>query len=153
MISRLFSIALLSALFWLPASSLLAGETEFAEPAPSMDTPRQILFSLNTKDDVKVNGILSNIVNVQKLYGIDNVEIVVVGWGAGVRPLLLQDSTVRARIESLMQYDVEFVACKNTLDFIDDRSEQDLIDGVDWVTAGLPEIVERRKRGWVDLWP
>lgn len=135
------------------APSAQGGDTELATPKPSVDAPRRIVVSLNTKDPEKINNVLYNVVNIQKFYGQDQVEVAVVGWGPGVRPLLKPDSTVRARIESLVQYGVSFIACKNTLDSIKDRSIDDLIVGVEWVQAGLPEIVERRLRGWVDIWP
>lgn len=129
----------------------MAGDTVLADPKPSMDAPRKIAVSLNIKEDAKVNSILYNIVNVQKFYGQDNVEIVVVGWGPGIRPLLKPDSTVRARIESLLHYDIQFVACKNTMDLSGEKVE-DLIDGVEWVQAGLPELTERQLMGWTVLW-
>ena len=145
------SMVLVALLFAAPGAR--AGETVLAEPHPSIDAPRRVVVSMSTKDTEKVNHLLYNVVNLQKFYGQDNVEIAVVGWGPGVRPLLKQDSTVRARIESLIQYGVHFYACGNTLDTIGDRSVKDLIDGVEWVQAGLPEIIERRLRGWVDIWP
>ena len=122
-----------------------------AEPQPSFDNPRQIVFSLNEKDEVRVNAVLNNIANVQRAYGIDNVKLAVVAYGPGIWSLL-QDSPVRARIESLMKYEVEFVACGNTLDGIH-KTDDDLIGGVSRVPAGLVEIVERRLSGWVDLKP
>lgn len=136
----------------LGASVAHAGETVLSDPIPSMDQPRKIVVSLNTRDDARVNSILYNVVNIQKFYGQDNVEIVVIGWGPGIRPLLKPDSTVRSRIESLVQYDIRFMACKNTMDLGGVPVDQ-LIDGVEWVQAGLPEIAERQLRGWAVIWP
>ncbi len=128
-----------------------AGAQTMSEPEPSMDNPRQIVMSMNFKDEARVNSMLYNVINIQKAYGQDNVEIVVVGWGPGVR-MLLQDSPVRARIESLMQYEIGFIACGNTLQAIGIDPEN-LIDKVDMVKAGLPEIVERERSGWSVIWP
>ena len=122
-----------------------------AEPEPSFDNPRQIVFSLSEKDEKRVNAVLNNVANVQKAYGIDNVKLAVVAYGPGIWSLL-QDSPVRARIESLLKYDVEFVACGNTLDSIH-KTDSDVIEGVTRVQAGLVEIVERRLSGWVDIKP
>lgn len=122
-----------------------------AEPEPSFDNPRQIVFSLSEKDEKRMNAVLNNVANVQKAYGIDNVQLAVVAYGPGIWSLL-QDSPVRARIESLQKYDIEFVACGNTLDSIH-KSEADLIGGVTRVQAGLVELVERRLSGWVDIKP
>jgi len=149
---RFFWFPVLIGLFLFTGRAAVTAEVQVSDPQPSMDEPRRIIVSLHDKDDAKVNNILYNIVNIQKFYGQDNVEVVVVGWGAGVRPLLKPDSTVRARIESLIQYGITFIACKNTMDTVG-RKIDDLIDGVEWVDAGLPEIIERRVGGWVDIWP
>jgi hypothetical protein len=122
-----------------------------AEPEPSFDNPRQIVMSLSEKDETRVNAVLNNVANVQKAYGVDNVKLAVVAYGPGIWSLL-QDSPVRARIESLMKYDVEFVACGNTLDSIH-KTDADLVNGVSRVQTGLVEIVERRLSGWVDIKP
>ena len=46
-----------------------------AEPEPSFDNPRQIVFSLSEKDEKRMNAVLNNVANVQKAYGIDNVKL------------------------------------------------------------------------------
>mgnify|MGYP006422417643 FL=1 len=139
--------------FVLTISGQIAlADTELSEPKPGMDNPRQIVLALNTSDETAVNNLLFNVVNIQKFYGQENVEIAVVGYGAGVRNFLKSDSKVADRIQSLILYDVQFVACGNTLDAIG-RKRDELIEGVDWVQAGLPEIVERQLRGWIYLKP
>jgi uncharacterized protein len=145
-ISMIFCLVLL-----LVAVNVRA-DTELSDPKPGMDNPRQIVLALNTNDEAAVNNLLFNVVNIQKFYGQENVEIAVVGYGAGVRNFLKDESKVADRIQSLNLYDVQFIACGNTLDAIGRKREQ-LIDGVDWVQAGLPEIVERQLRGWAYLKP
>ncbi|CCQ73845.1 DsrE family protein [Magnetospira sp. QH-2] len=134
------------------ASAMARMETELADPPPSMDEPRKVLLGLNTKDPGEVNNLLYNAVNVQKFYGMDNVEIVIVAWGAGVRALLTESSPVAERVSSLQQYGIEFLACGNTLDTIH-KTQEDLLEGVEVVQAGIPEVIERRLRGWVDIIP
>lgn len=142
--------ALLMGLLVLCATQASAWAT-MAEPAPGFDNPRQIVFSLSEKDETRMNAVLNNVANVQKAYGIDNVKLAIVAYGPGIWALL-QDSPVRARVESLLKYDVEFVACGNTLDSIH-KTDGDLIEGVSRVQTGLVEIVERRLSGWVDIKP
>ena len=89
--------------------------------------------------------------SIQKAYGADNVKLAVVAYGPGIWSIL-KDSPVRARVESMLMYEIEFVACGNTLDAIH-KTEADMIKGVTWTRAGLVEIVERRLSGWVDLKP
>lgn len=143
-------VALLLGLF-CAVGVVSAARATMAEPQPSFDHPRRIVMSLSEKDESRVNAVLNNVANVQKAYGVDNVKLAVVAYGPGIWALL-QDSPVRARIESLMKYDVEFVACGNTLDSIH-KTDADLIDGTSKVQTGLVEIVERRLSGWVDLKP
>lgn len=122
-----------------------------ADPAPSFDAPRRIVVSLSEKDEKRVGAVLNNVTNMQKFYGPDNVQLAVVAYGPGIWAIL-KDSPVRARIESLHFFDIEFVACGNTLDAVH-KTKADMIDGVQWTQAGLVEIVERRLSGWVDLKP
>jgi hypothetical protein len=128
-----------------PASATMA------EPQPSFDNPRKIVLSINEKDESRMNAILNNLANVQKVYGMDNVKLALVAYGPGIWSVL-KGSPVRARVESLMKYGVEFVACGNTLDSIH-KTNADLINGVGRAQSGLVEITERRLSGWVDLKP
>jgi len=122
-----------------------------ADPEPDFDNPRQVVVSLNEKDEKRVNAVLNNVMNIQKAYGADYVKLAVVAYGPGIWSIL-KDSPVRARVESMLMYEIEFVACGNTLDAIH-KTEADMIKGVTWTRAGLVEIVERRLSGWVDLKP
>lgn len=126
-------------------------QTVMADPEPDFDNPRKVLVSLNEKDEKRVNAVLNNVMNIQKAYGPDNVQLVLVAYGPGIWSVM-QDSPVKKRIESMMVYEIEFVACGNTLDSIH-KTREDTIEGVGWARAGLQEVIERRLRGWVDLRP
>jgi len=127
-------------------------DTVLADPKPSIDTPRRIALMLSTDDPKIVNQLLFNVINIQKFYGIDNVKLVVVAYGAGLRALMEKTSTVASRVRSQQQYGIRFIACGNTLDAMN-KNRDSLIKGVEWVQAGLPELVERQLRGWVILNP
>jgi uncharacterized protein len=145
-------------IFWtlLAAFLLIAAparaDTVLADPKPSFDNPRRIALMLSTDDPKTVNQLLFNVINIQKFYGIDNVKLVVVAFGAGLRALMNKTSPVASRIRSQQQYGIRFIACGNTLDAIKKKPDS-LIKGVEWVQAGLPELVERQLRGWVILNP
>ena len=145
-----FFLALLFAVFGFTALPA-AAQTVMANPEPDFDNPRQIVISLSEKDPKRVNAVLNNVMNIQKAYGTDNVKLAVVAYGPGIWAVL-KDSPVRARVESMLLYEVEFVACGNTLDAIK-KTKDNTIDGVGWARAGLVEVVERRLGGWVDLTP
>ncbi|RUM72763.1 MAG: hypothetical protein DSZ10_04490 [Sulfurovum sp.] len=123
-------------------------ETEFATPKPSIDHPRKIVFSIDSIDDRKVNHVLSTVNNVIKYYRPENTEVVVVVYSQGVKALRKNsDSETRKRIEALMTYDIEFVACENSLRTLGIKKKE-LIDDLSFGTAGIVEIIERQLRGY-----
>ena len=130
----------------------LYGDTEFADPKPSMDNPRQIIFQINSGELLEINRALSSANNVIKFYGANNIELVIIAYHNGIKTLLKKESKLAQRVRSLMTYDVEFIACGNTMKSkkIDPK---DLITDVEIVTAGIVEIVERHKQGWTNIVP
>ncbi len=128
-------------------SSLLA-ETEFAKPKPAIDNPRKLVFSLPSGDIKEMNRIISTINNVMKFYRPENTEVVVVAYGQGMNALLLKgDKEVRKRIEALMTYDVVFIACGNTMRTLK-IDKKELLEDVEFATAGIVEIIERKLQGY-----
>ena len=128
--------------------SIVSAETEFAKPKPAMDNPRQLVFSIPSYDIKEVNRIISTVNNVIKFYGVENTEVVIVAYGQGLKSLLKKgDTDIRKRIEALMTYDVEFIACGNTMKtlHIDKKA---LLDDISFATAGLVEIIERKLQGY-----
>ncbi|SDD78107.1 DsrE family protein [Rhodospira trueperi] len=128
-----------------------AGETELADPPPGFDNPRRIVLQLTTNDESAANSVLWNAINLQKFYGIDNVQLAIVAYGRGME-MLYKDSPLAERIASQLKYDIEYIGCGNTMETTG-HSPEDLVPGVDWVQAGLAEIVERQLKGWIALAP
>ena len=143
---------LMVALVIVALPNVASAQTIMAEPIPSLDNPRRIMLQLTSDDPKDMNNLLYNAVNLQKFYGIDNVKIAIVAYGAGMKALYKASSPVRQRIESLLKYDVQFVGCGNTMEATH-RSPSELISGVEHVTAGIAEIIERRLRGWQYISP
>src|SRR5690349_2351686 len=98
------------------AAPALAAETKLASPQPNPDTPRKILLQITSDNAREINDVLYNVVNIQKFYGQDNVKVAVVTYADGNKALYKDTSPVAARIRSLLQYDVEFLACGNTME-------------------------------------
>lgn len=122
------------------------GETKFAQPIPAMDNPRKIIFPISNGDDESINHVLSTANNVLKFYGPENVEMEIVAYYHGIRALLESEKDISIRVKALMQYDVKFVACGNTMETKKIKSSE-LIEGSEIVTAGIVEIIERVKSG------
>ncbi len=128
------------------------GDTEYAEPKPSIDNQRQIVFSIKSANDEEIHHVLSSANNVLKFYGPENVEMKIVAYFHGIRALLKKNKDIALRVRALMLLDVEFVACKNTMNTKHIR-EDELIEDTVIVTAGIVEMIERVKEGWVNIVP
>lgn len=129
--------------------SVVTAETEFATPKPAIDNPRKIVFSIDTVDDREVNHVISTINNVIKFYRPENTEVVVVVYSQGIK-VLKKDSDIdtRKRIEALMTYDIEFIACENSLRTLGIKKKE-LMDDLGFGTAGIVEIIERQLQGFI----
>lgn len=133
--------------------SFTVAETEFAEPKPAIDNPRQLVFALPSGEIKEINRILSTVNNVMKFYRPENTEIVIVAYGQGLKSLLKKgDADVRKRIEALMTYDVEFIACGNTMRTLH-IDKKDLLDDIGFATAGIVEVIERQLQGYTYAQP
>lgn len=141
-----------SIVFWLLSSlfigQTLIAETTFAKPKPAIDHQRKMIFAINSADIAIQNRVISTLNNVIKFYRVENTEVVVVAYGQGLKVLLKKgDKEVRKRIEALMAYDVTFIACGNTMRTLK-IDKKDLLDDIEFATAGVAEIIERKLRGF-----
>ena len=124
-------------------------ETEFATPKPAIDNPRKIVFSIDTIDEKIANHVISTVNNVIKFYRPENTEVVVVMYSQGVKLLRKKEQgEIKKRIEALMTYDIEFVACENSLRTLGIKKKE-LIDDISFGTAGIVEIIERQLQGYI----
>ncbi len=142
-------------ILWL-STALLHADTEFAKPVPSIEHPRQFVFPITSENEEQISHVLSSASNVIKFYGIDKCEVAIVCYSRGIKAVLKKsyffDKDVQKRVRSLMTYGVEFIACGNTMKTYHIKKEE-LIKGVDIVTAGIVELIERQKRGWTYIRP
>ncbi|OPX26572.1 MAG: hypothetical protein DRG11_03215 [Epsilonproteobacteria bacterium] len=134
------------------AVSLFA-KMEFSEPKPSFENPRKWLIKLNTDDIDKVNQTLSTINNVLKIYPDTTLNIVVVVYAKGMRAIKKDyDKKTLSRIQSVMEYGVEFVGCINTMDSMHWK-KKDFIKDISYVQAGIAQVIEKVAGGWYDITP
>lgn len=136
--------------------SFMSAETEFADPKPSLMNPRQFVFPITSGDEFEISHVLSSASNVMKFYGPEKCEVAIVCYSKGIKAVLkdakFKDPDIQKRLKSLMTYDVEFIACGNTMRTynIDQKA---LLDGVEVVTAGIVELIERQVAGWIYIRP
>ena len=133
-------------LLTLTLLGLLWGQQEYADPEPSILEPRQVLVEVNG-DAHHVASVISNLNN-----GPDKVTMKVVVYGPALKTLQKSDKEARPRWEALMMYNVEVIACENTMDTYK-LTPDDLIGDLSFVRAGLVEVIERKMMGWTHIKP
>ncbi len=108
-----------------------------------------------SSDDKQVQALaINNAVNLQKHYGIDNVDVVVVAYGPGLSVFSV-DSEESNRIKSLALQNIQFNACENTMAKITKKTGKEplLTEGVKKVPAGIVKIVELQEEGYQYIRP
>lgn len=127
------------------------GETTFSNPKPTFDNPRKVVFQIYDSNLDKVNHNLGTIYNILKEYPEESLKVAVVAYGNGMRALKKDyDKATLVRITSLMEYDVEFFACKNTMESMK-WTEDDFIEDLEYVQAGIVEFVEKQIDGYIGV--
>jgi intracellular sulfur oxidation DsrE/DsrF family protein len=94
--------------------------------------------------------ITNNIINLKKNLGdtLKECEIVVFGDGLGL--LQSEDETIKKRIKDILEYDMRFVVCNNTLT----KKNVDvnhLQCSVNQAGSGVAHLVTRQAEGWAYL--
>jgi len=133
--------------------SFSEAKMKFSEPKPSFDNPRKIFMKLNRSDIHYVNHLLGTIYNLLKEYPSDSLKVAVIAYGPGMRAIKKDyDKKTLERISSLMDYDVEFIGCLNTMQTMKWK-KSDFIDDIEYVQAGVAEVIERQVAHWIDATP
>ena len=102
-------------LFALLFNSLIIAETELVDPKPSIIEPRKIVLSIGSGKSEDIHHILGSANNILKFYGPEKVEMVIVAYYHGIKAVLLENIDIMKRVQALQLYEVEFVACGNTM--------------------------------------
>jgi hypothetical protein len=106
-------------------------------------------------DDARTQKIaLNNATNLQKHYGIDNVDVEIVAYGPGLK-MLTKASKNANRVEGMAMNAVKFSACKNTMNKIKKKRGKlpVLASGVNVVSGGVVRIGELQQQGYSYIRP
>ena len=128
-------------------------QSTFSDPQPTFEKPRKIVINIHYNDLETVNHNIGTIYNILKEYPSETLKVSVVLYGNGMRAIKKDyDKATLDRIKSLMEYDVEFVGCKNTMETMK-WTEEDFIDDIEYVQAGIVEIIEKQTAGYIGISP
>jgi intracellular sulfur oxidation DsrE/DsrF family protein len=145
----MIAVALLS----VPFSTVIAADAA-TETTSEKAQAHRLVIQVNKREEDFQDHVLSNIVNLQKHYGMDDIEMEVVAYGPGIW-LVTDKSAFMQRVESLMMQNVTFTACGNTLDTVQESSgtRPKLLDGIEETQAGIARIMDLQEKGWSYLSP
>ena len=123
------------------------------------DESRNIVIHVNFSDRDRLMFVLNNVENILDYYRDkgNRVAIRVVCHGPGLVLLRTDTSPVKDRLEQMDDSldELSFYACTNTLNKITkaEGKQPEIIDQATLVPAGLPEIIELQRLGWIYLKP
>jgi len=143
-------------LLLLPArlmpAALFALAALIAVPAVAQHAvPNHVVMQVSDADPAKWTLALNNARNLQADLGTRNVEIEIVAYGPGIGMLKL-DSTVAARLDEAIASGIKVAACENTM-----RGQKlvraDMLPNLEYVPAGVTEIMRKQQQGWSYIRP
>lgn len=142
---------------WVPMILALVMPIGAFAQSPPEDHPfaRHFLaLQLSEKDPARQKLVLSVANNLLREYGPDAIAIEVVTFGPGVS-LLMADSALRKRVDSLIAQGVRFDVCMNTLASIKrDTGQAPVLDPkAVKVPAGVARLIELHEKGYTLVRP
>ena len=111
----------------------------------------KVVLQMSDGDAAKWNLALNNAKNLQTDLGAANVDIEVVAYGPGIG-MLKADSVVGNRVDEALSAGVKVLACENTMRG-QKLGKSDMLKGIDYVPAGVVEIMQRQQQGWAYIRP
>ncbi len=114
----------------------------------------RLVIQVSTDDPRTQKIAMNNAVNLQKLYGVDEIDIEIVAYGPGLK-MLIGKSEYADRVKSLAMQDIKFSACMNTMTKMSKKLGHlpKLTDGVGTVKAGVARIMELQEQGYSYIRP
>jgi intracellular sulfur oxidation DsrE/DsrF family protein len=139
--------ALLFAMALMASWPMHAADTPVGRPK----TIHKVVFQVSDGEPQKWYLTLSNVKNVQQDLGIKNVQIEVVVYGPGLDMVLLE-TEIAEKIDEAIGSGVKIVACENTM-IGRKLTHADMYPAIDYVKAGVVELMKRQREGWAYIRP
>lgn len=135
------------------ALTIVASGVKVANAEMSLAKHKVVVQS--SSSDPELQGLALVIAgNLQKHYGMDNVDIEVVAYGPGLG-ILAADSPNAKKVKSLLEHNIKFSACEGTLKFMEANNGKrpKLVSGVGVVEDGVVRIIELQEKGYAYVYP
>lgn len=118
---------------------------------PAAGAKNRVVIQVSDNDPAKWNLALNNARNLQSDLGAANVQIEIVAYGPGLN-MVKSGSAVASRIDESVLGGMNIIACENTMVNTKVTKEQ-ILPGVNYVGAGVVQIMRRQQQGWSYLRP
>jgi intracellular sulfur oxidation DsrE/DsrF family protein len=130
---------------------------KFDQPAFIKDHPfakAHVVIQVSQDDPARWHLVLNNVQNMLNYLGEDQIQIVVVSYGPGLK-MLLPKSRMGRRIAALSNEGVEFDACHNTMEHMARKLGHmpTLVPDAVIVPAGVIRIVQLESHGFTYIKP
>jgi intracellular sulfur oxidation DsrE/DsrF family protein len=129
------------------ATTALAPRAADAQQAPRA----KVVFQVSDADPAKWNLALNNVRNVQADLGAANVDVEIVAYGPGIG-MLRANSAVATRVDEAVTAGIRVVACENTMKAQNVKRDE-MLTGIDYVAAGVVELMQKQQQGWAYIRP
>jgi len=133
--------------------------TQNPDDIPDESSHRNIVMHVNFTGDERLNFVLNNVENICDYYRDQGNEVAirVVCHGPGLHLLRIDTSPVKERLLKMIESldALSLYACANTMERMTkaEGKRPDIIEQAVLVQAGLPEIIELQRQGWVYIKP
>ena len=149
---HLATIGKITAAALLASGAMLAGCASTQEAMRSAQPGKsRVVIQVSDAEPAKWNLALNNAKNVQADLGAANVEIEIVAYGPGIA-MIKAGSPVAMRIDEATMTGMKVVACENTMTNMK-LTKADMLKGLEYVPAGVVEIMRLQQQGWAYVRP
>lgn len=138
-------LMLWSLLFSFPVLS------ENAYAAESSAKVSRVVFSVTEEDQHVWNEVFGNFRNIQRELGPENIKIELVVYDQAMG-MLKDDSLVAEKVSNALADGVKIVACMNSMN-AQGLKKDDMLNGIDYVQAGIVELIKLQAAGWAYIRP
>jgi intracellular sulfur oxidation DsrE/DsrF family protein len=145
------NLRVLFALMGILLVTLLSGAGEALAAGTAPAPVYRVVFAVTVDDQHVWNEVFGNFRNVRRALGPENVEIEMVVYGDGIA-MLRDDSLVPNKVEEALDEGVKIVACENTMK-AQNISRDHMLPGIDYVEAGIVELIKLQAAGWAYIRP
>lgn len=114
---------------------------------PDTGKKYQVVWQVTAATPEQWDAMQLNVENFRASVGQEHSEVVVIAHGNGIGMVMKKNEAQSARIKTLMDGGVSFIACENTLKR-KKISKDEIMPGVGFVDSGVAEVIRRQAAGW-----